>query len=149
MKPNLALSFMRLGYSEALAGHFEAAARRLNEAVTLFDELGVTLWTPVAHSMVAIKHPNSTSCTGSRRWPVSRLRKAMPLERPRSGERPTRCSNGSDSRLSKRTARCVSDSDGGSWERGRAMTLQQAVDYALTEEVPTASDLPHDLGRPS
>jgi non-specific serine/threonine protein kinase len=40
-------------------------------------------------------------------------------------------------------------SDGGSWERGRAMTLQQAVDYAVTEEVPTASDLPHDLGRPS
>jgi tetratricopeptide (TPR) repeat protein len=54
MKPNLALSFMRLGYSEALARHFDRAASRLNDALALFDELGVTMWTPVAHRYLGL-----------------------------------------------------------------------------------------------
>ena len=54
MKPNLALSLMRLGYSEALAGDFERAASRLNESVVLFDELGKTTWTPVAHRYLGL-----------------------------------------------------------------------------------------------
>lgn len=54
MKPNLALSLMRLGYSEALAGNFERAASRLNESIVLFDELGKTTWTPVAHRYLGL-----------------------------------------------------------------------------------------------
>ena len=54
MKPSLALSLMRLGYSEALAGDFERAEGRLNESVVLFDELGNTMWTPVAHRYLGL-----------------------------------------------------------------------------------------------
>jgi non-specific serine/threonine protein kinase len=54
MKPGLALSLMRLGYSEALAGDFKEAASRLNESVVLFDELGGTTWTPVAHRYLGL-----------------------------------------------------------------------------------------------
>jgi predicted ATPase/class 3 adenylate cyclase len=54
MKPNLAMTLMRLGYSEALAGDFDRAASRLNEAVVLCDELGKTLWTPVAQRYLGL-----------------------------------------------------------------------------------------------
>ena len=54
MKPNLALGLMRLGYTEALAGNFERAASCLDESVVLFDELGKTTWTPVAHRYLGL-----------------------------------------------------------------------------------------------
>jgi tetratricopeptide (TPR) repeat protein len=54
MKPIVAVSLMRLGYSEALAGHFEQAAGHLNGAIALFDELGETLWKPVALRYVGL-----------------------------------------------------------------------------------------------
>ena len=54
MKPNVALSLMRLGYSEALAGRFEQAERVLHESVGVFDELGETTWTSVAHRYLGL-----------------------------------------------------------------------------------------------
>ena len=59
------------------------------------------------------------------------------------------CSKGSGSRLSRRTARCGSCSETTwedhstatrkrtRWAQGHAMTLQQAIAYALTEEAVT------------
>ena len=54
MKPNLGLGLMRLGYSEALSGDFERAASHLHESVVVFDELGKTTWTPVAHRYLGL-----------------------------------------------------------------------------------------------
>jgi predicted ATPase len=54
MRPSEALVTILLGYTATVAGDFELAARRLGEAVALLDELGDTTWTPVAQRYLGL-----------------------------------------------------------------------------------------------
>ena len=176
MKPNLALCLMRLGYSEALAGHFESAASRLSEAVVLLDELGVTLWTPVAHrylGLLALLRGRIDEAESILRTSLMEGREQAPrfdflhwidalaAVAAANGEvlRAATLWGANDSlfeqfglaaleenrqlrgRFRGDIGRALDSDRAEAWAPGRAMTLQQAITYALSEEAMTG--MPH------
>ena len=170
MKPNVALSLMRLGYSEALAGHFERASSRLGEAVALFDELGVTLWTPVAHrylGLLSLLRGRIDEAESILRTSLVEGREQAPqfdfvhwiealaaVAAAKGDARRAATLWGATDELFQRLGLSLLEENrqvrgrfrrdvGGSADnesataaraRGQAMTLQQAVDYALTTD---------------
>ena len=169
MKPNLALALMRLGYTEALAGNFERAASRLNESVVLFDELGKTTWTPVAHRYLGLL----ALLSGKIDEAESRLRDSLLEGRDEApqfdlphwieGLAAVAAAKGDairagtlwgatdglferlglapleENRQVRALFRDVAGSlDHEAWARGHAMSLRQAVAYALAEDEVTA-----------
>jgi predicted ATPase len=169
MKPNLALGLMRLGYTEALAGDFERAAGHLSESVVLFDELGRTTWTPVAHrylGLLALLREKIDEAESILRTSLREGREEAPqFDLPHwieelaavaaaKGEALRAATLwGATDALFKRFALATleenrqvralfrevegsvdSESYEDAWARGRAMTLQQAVAYALADD---------------
>jgi predicted ATPase/class 3 adenylate cyclase len=163
-----ALTVILLGYGATLAGDFELAARRLDEGVAMLEELGDTTWTPVAQRYLALlallrgrldeaesllraglleRGENAphfpywiedmAAVAGGRSQP---LRAAtlwgatdalfeefglVPLEEGRQVRRLFR-------------EPFLESAHADAWARGRAMPLQQALDYALSEDAPAA-----------
>ena len=169
MKPNLALGLMRLGYTEALAGDFERAAGHLNESIVLFDELGRTTWTPVAHrylGLLALLRGRIGEAESILRTSLMEGREEAPqFDLPHwieelaavaaaKGEalRAATLWGATDALFESfalttleenRQVRALfrevegsldSESHEDAWARGRAMTLQQAVAYALADD---------------
>jgi predicted ATPase len=172
MRPSEALSIILLGYTATLAGDFELAARRLGEGVALLDELGDTTWTPVAQrylgllallrgevdeaetvlqtslreqrehaphfpywmeDLAAVAAAKGEALRAATLWGATdslfERFGLVPLEEGRQVRQ-----------LFRYPVADVADAD--AWARGRAMTLQQALDYALAADAGAERALP-------
>jgi predicted ATPase len=164
MIPAAALTVILLGYGATVAGDFELAANRLDEGVAMLEELGDTTWTPVAQRYLALlalhrgrldeaefllrtglreERENAphfpywmedlAAVAGARGEALraATLWGATDSLFERFGLVPLE-----ESRQVRRLFRepFVERAEADAWARGHAMTLQQALDYALTED---------------
>jgi predicted ATPase/class 3 adenylate cyclase len=167
MKLGLAMALIHLGYTGALAGAFEFASSRLNEGVVLFDELGETMWTPVAQRYLGllallrgdIDEAESLLLTSLRegrervpQWQLPHLIEGLAAVAAAKGEAVRAATlwgatDGLFERFGLATLeedRQVRDRFRGeeshvtqAWSQGHAMPLERAVEYALAEEAVT------------
>jgi hypothetical protein len=164
MIPAAALTVILLGYGATVAGEFELAASRLDEGVAMLDELGDTTWTPVAQrylALLALLRRRPLEAESLLRSGLTEERENAP-QFPYWIEDLAAVAGARGQALRAATLWGATDSlferfglvplaegrqlrrlfrepilegaQADAWARGHAMTIQQALDYALTEE---------------
>ena len=158
----LALQTAQLGYTEVLAGNFDAAETRLAEAGTLFAELGDSTWAPMVFLFQGLLALLRGDIDGAESLLLTSLRdgrdQAPAQDLPHWIENLAAVADAKGDRVRAATlwgaAHALFDEgdlavleesrqvraryrsielDAAAWARGKAMTLDEAIDFALAE----------------